>query len=136
MNANLLPSQPCSELDEALERSWADASGPDLLKLEPSLVEHLEACPRCRREADAIREVDARLSSGLGVLVETVPLPSPERIAETIRRVEEASEARLIRRLRRPLRIVLWGAFFAFTLLASSVLALAIYRALRSLAEH
>ena len=57
---------------------------------------------------------------------------SEEKVAETLRRVhEEVPELQLIRRVRRPLRIILWGTFYALMLLACVALAAVLYKALR-----
>jgi len=61
-----------------------------------------------------------------------VSTPTKERIEETLLRLRERPvEVEVLRRIRRPLRIILWGTFYAFTLLAASVLALALYKAIK-----
>ena len=136
MKAKDSPLSPCKEFTEALGHSWADAAGRDFTEFDGALRRHIDQCPGCRREADSLVEVDASLASGLSMLVNSFDLPSPERVADTIRRIEAGSEAQLIRKLRRPLRLVLWSALYGFVLLAASVLAVAVYKALASLAAH
>lgn len=95
---------------------------------------HLESCPDCRREANALRRIDRALTNGFSSLGEILGPPSDRIIEETVRRVRETPpEVQLIRRVRRPLRIILWGVFYAFTLLASYALAVALLKALRGL---
>lgn len=150
----------CSEVQEALQRTWADSellpflggkggeedwlaslSREDCilrrtLQLSGNewITEHLGSCPECRGEVSSLDGIDRKLLKGFETLDGLVGAVPEERLAETLRRLrEESPEVLLIRRIRRPLRIILWGVFFAFTLLASCLLAVALYRALREL---
>jgi hypothetical protein len=97
-------------------------------------MDHLKACACCQKDARDFDQVNGALLSGFSALVRVMDLPTRERMDEIIRKVrEEPAEAQLLKRLRRPFRIILWTAFYAFTLLACSVLAVALYRALKAL---
>jgi hypothetical protein len=127
----------CSAALEVLDARWtgsplstaaANASAAD------DLAAHLERCPDCRSAAEDLERMDACLRTGFRELESLVGSPTREQIEETIRRVSgESPDAELIRKVRRPLRMILWGAFFAFTLLAVFVLARAIYEAYHAL---
>ena len=134
----------CAEIRYFLRENWAaGASAVHLAEEEPtaaydtaackSIIEaHLASCGSCRGEAQMLQDLDSSLRSGLAALGERTSPLTRERISETIRRTrEESSEAQLIRRIRRPLRILLWGIFYAFTLLASLALAVAVYKAIQ-----
>ena len=74
----------------------------------PSTINaHLEVCSECRNIATHLERLHHSLRGGLRQLEHGVSLPSQERIDEIIRREDEDSGARLLRRLRRPLRFVL-----------------------------
>jgi hypothetical protein len=114
--------------------SDASLCGPPLQPIPSSVSEHLRTCPQCRGEAQEICHLDSILSGGFSSWEACVGQPSDELVASTLARVqEEAPEATLFRRLRRSTRLLLWGLFYAFTLLASMILAVALYRAVRGL---
>lgn len=94
-------------------------------------ADHLLTCVDCRSEAEEIHQLDKAVEEIFRSLKHKLPVPAEERIEETLRRLrEEPVEVEVLRRIRRPLRIVLWGAFYAFTLLAACVLAFALYKAI------
>jgi hypothetical protein len=98
------------------------------------VLNHLSSCARCQKEARDFHQVSCDLLAGFTALVRVVDLPTREKMDEIIRKArEEPPEAQLLRRLRRPFRVILWAAFYAFTLLACSALAVALYKALKTL---
>jgi hypothetical protein len=109
------------------------AAAPDLGRVpKQALQEHFEACPECRSEADELLFVDASLERSFRHLGERTPAPGESRMEETVRLLRGPVEAELIRKIRRPIRFLLWTAFYLFTLLASLTLAVAVMRALAS----
>lgn len=136
-------SADCAPAMEALRNSWLDRPlpGEKSASLEGpaaspqrDAMDHLKACARCQKDARDFDQVNGALLSGFSALVRVMDLPTRERMDEIIRKVrEEPAETQLLKRLRRPFRIILWTAFYAFTLLACSVLAVALYRALKAL---
>jgi predicted anti-sigma-YlaC factor YlaD len=129
MTRDRLPSPDCTAAREALREEWI--GGPPRGLAAREVHAHVEACVACRGEALNLSRIDSTLFAGLSLLVERAPPLTEERIAETIRRAsEEAFESRLLRRVRRPFRLVLWTAFFLFTLLAACLLAVAVFKAL------
>ena len=127
-------TEPCAHVQDHLLRRWADD-----IQLPPTpepawLADHLASCSRCRGHAGDLTRLDAVLASGFRAVGGIVGVPSDGQIQETIRRVrEEPVEVETIRRIRRPVRVILWGVFYAFTLVACCVLAVALYRALKGL---
>ena len=129
----------CAEAREELLERWltgtvreatAEGSGaPD----DPSpLDEHLETCAACRGEAEEILFLDASLERGFRLLGDRALGPDESRIEETVRHIREGfEEADLLRKIRRPIRILLWTSFYLFTLLACLTLAVAVIRALK-----
>lgn len=94
---------------------------------------HLQVCSECRSAATDLQNLHHSLQGGFHQLEHGVALPSKERINELIRRVNEDSGVRLLRRLKRSLRIVIWGAFYGFTLLLCCVLAVALWKVITAL---
>jgi len=123
----------CASVLETLDSRWAETPLSSPSGEAQAVAEHLDRCPECRGAADDLRRMDECLRTGFRELETIVGAPSRERIEETIRRVREASpDAELIRKIRRPLRIILWGTFYGFTLVACSLLAWALYKALKN----
>ena len=138
MNENT-PSIDCNSALEKLDASWLEdppvhLSTRAIPGLESGgegddLAIHLASCPACRRAADDMLRLDEHLRNGFLDLESVVASPRPGVVDETLRRVREPETgADLLRKIRRPVRVILWGAFYAFTLAASSVLAYAVYR--------
>jgi len=129
----------CAEIRRVLQLSWDGCEAPSTRGAAPSPVDekasiehHLRDCPECRRAAEEVRRVDRALRIGFERLTASFSPPTRECLDTVIRRVrEEGPEGRLRRRLGRALRTGLWGAFWAITLAAFSLLALAAYKALR-----
>jgi hypothetical protein len=128
----------CVAYRETIESAWLE-SGP-LAREEtfpPSELDlklHLDGCPDCTGLARDLARWDRRLNATLHPIGQSIPPPSEERIAATIRGVaEEDPDVRLLRRIRRPLRAIFWGTFYALVLLGGCVLAMAAYRALQRL---
>jgi len=96
-----------------------------------SLAAHLRTCVDCRRSATDLERLHRSLLMGFRRLSSDVPPLSEERIGETIRQVQSDVSLDLWRRLRRAVRLIVWTAFYAFTLLAASLLAVALYQALK-----
>jgi len=144
-------SEDCAAVMEVLQNSWLDGPLPMGKATAPaeraagdrgvegdrsdrSVLNHLSTCARCRKEARDFHQVSSDLLAGFTALVRVVDLPTREKMDEIIRKArEEPPEAQLLRRLRRPFRVILWAAFYAFTLLACSALAVALYKALKTL---
>lgn len=128
MSRRFFRGNACADALEALRSRWVD--GKDAAGAgDPA--SHLESCPACRSVAEEIEVIDAHVARGLGYLGSLAERPLDERVDEIIRRIrEEQLDANLIRRVRRPIRILLWIAFYFFTLLAAFVLATAVYKAL------
>ncbi len=131
----------CSKVESFLSERWVERSGGSSADaaIEGSidsgwtekLGEHLSVCSRCRGVADEIQRVDASLERGFHALGGSLGPPTLARIEATIDRLRSSSPgAELIRKVRRPFRLVLWGAFYAFTLVACCALAVAVYRAI------
>ena len=128
MSRNVFRESDCAEALEALRSRWIDgkesAGGSDP-------ASHIESCPACRSMADEIEILDVHVARGLGYLGSLVEGTRDERVDEIIRRIrEEQLDSNLMRRVRRPIRILLWIAFYSFTLLAAFILAAAVYRAI------
>ncbi|MBI4602984.1 MAG: hypothetical protein HY721_13585 [Planctomycetes bacterium] len=134
MKEPTVDSVTCLEVQDALREDWAGAPGQRLEGAEPlpvAVTFHIEGCMTCRGMAEEIRRLDRELGSSLEALASGIEAPSQERIDDTLRRLsEEDPAARLLRKLKRPLRLVLWGTLYAFTLLLCSVLAVALYKAI------
>jgi len=105
------------------------------LETPSTISAHLQVCSECRNAATDLERLHHSLRGGFHELERGVSLPSKERIEQIIRRVDDDSGARLLRRLRRPLRIVLWGAFYGFTLLLCCVLAVALFKVIAALGD-
>ena len=128
MSRKLFREDACEDAVKALRSLWVDGKetggGSD-----PS--QHIESCASCRSIAEEIELLDVQVARGLGYLGSLAETAPDERLDEIIRRIgEEQLDAKLIRRVRRPLRILLWIAFYSFTLLAAFLLAAAVYKAL------
>jgi hypothetical protein len=135
----------CAGVREGLRERWlqrelgspsaiqdASSASPGSSGHGDPLDEHIESCPACRIEADEMMFLDASLERGFRLLGDRVPGPDESRIEETVRRLRDGSEAAdLLRKIRRPTRILLWTTFYLFTLLACLTLAVAVIRALR-----
>lgn len=130
----------CSRVESFLDNHWADrphssiAGNWDPLlnapSLPPGIGEHLSACPRCRGVAEEIRRVDVSLQKSFDTLGGLMGPPCMGPIEATIVRLREAGpDVTLIRKVRRPLRMLLWSCFYAFSLLACCALAVAAYKA-------
>jgi hypothetical protein len=129
MSRNVFRESACAEAMEALRSRWVDGKHNDG---DSDPASHVESCPACRRMAEEIELLDVHVARGLGYLGSLAESPPGERVDEIIRRIrEEQLDTTLIRRVRRPIRILLWIAFYSFTLLAAFVLATAVYRALQ-----
>jgi hypothetical protein len=127
MSGNDYRDGACAEAQEALLAHWVDGAGEAL-----EAKAHLASCATCRGLAEEIDLIEAQLARGLDRLGSLVGTPPDERVEEIIRRIrEEKLDSKFIRMVRRPVRILLWIAFYSFTLLAAFVLAAAVYRALR-----
>jgi len=122
------------------EARWCDSSasagtrGLDLTSPESvrRMRDHLRTCADCRREARKVARLDRALARSLSTLGRIVGDPSQERIDATLQCLRETPpEVALLRRIRKPLRMILWGAFLGLTLLAFSYLAFALYRAIK-----
>jgi hypothetical protein len=130
--------EDCSGVRERLRERWlawgpggASAVWEAAAESRGPLDEHLDSCPACRSEADELLFVDAALGRSFRLLGDRAP-PDESRIEETVRRLRDGSEgADLIRKVRRPIRILLWTTFYLFTLLACLTLAVAVIRALK-----
>ena len=95
---------------------------------------HIDACPSCRREADELSRLGQSLRVGLESLCGAIAETMDQDIEGTLRKLrEDTGHAKFLHLLRRPLRLVLWISFLAFTLLASIGLAVAMFQALRGL---
>jgi hypothetical protein len=141
MKREKAPSGPCGETLEALQTEWLNGPrgrdrnerglpGRRLPDHGPAAT-HLAACPECRSVADEIDLLDRQIAVGFLHLRSLVKDPSEETVDELIRRIrEDDADSKLIRRIRRPIRILLWITFYSFTLLACLLLAAAVYRAL------
>ena len=128
MSRNVFRESDCAEALEALRSRWIDGKES---AGDSDPASHLESCPSCRSMADEIEILDIHVARGLGYLGSLVEGTRDERVDEIIRRIrEEKLDSNLIRRMRRPIRILLWIAFYSFTLLAALVLAAAVYRAI------
>ena len=128
MSRNIFPKSGCAEARKALRSRWVDGKEADG-RSDPA--SHVESCAECRSMAEEIELLDVHVARGLGYLGSLVDGPPDERVDEILRRIgEEQLDATLIRRVRRPIRILLWIAFYSFTLLAAFVLAAAVYRAI------
>lgn len=130
-----LPAE-CASVLEAMDQAWAQDCGRDVASGGPADAglwgPHLDVCPKCRGAAEQLRRLDRSLQFGLEQLASRLDPPSEARIEETLRRVSETGPERILfRRLKRPVRILLWTAFYALTLLACMVLATALYKALK-----
>lgn len=130
------PSGPCLEAREAIQTEWLDGppdqgrTGRGLHGHGPAAA-HLAACPECRSVADELDLLDKQIAGGFLHLGSLVKGPSEETVDDVIRRIrEDGAGSKLIRRIRRPIRILLWITFYSFTLLACLLLAAAVYRAL------
>jgi hypothetical protein len=133
MTAKTPPSDTsCSEVRETLRARWLESpTGPAATAPLPEgpVGEHLETCTACRSEAEELTFIDASLEEGFRRLSLALSDPAPARIEETVRRLRERSEdAELIRKVRRPIRILLWITFYFFALLACFVLARAVLK--------
>jgi len=116
----------CAEVQERLRERWVHGLADD------STESHLLTCLECRDEANELDRLDKAVAVFFQDLDGKVSTPTKERIEETLLRLRERPvEVEVLRRIRRPLRIILWGTFYAFTLLAASVLALALYKAIK-----
>ena len=101
--------------------------------VDGDLVSHLIECPNCRDEFDTIVRVDEALAGGLSLLKEQAERSMERGVAATLAELRrEPFAARMMRRARRHLRMVMWVAFFALTFTACCVLAVALYRAIIS----
>jgi hypothetical protein len=130
----------CAAVLEALREEWAGSALPEAAALglpagaAPTEIQrgfalHLESCPFCRSEAGEILRIDGLLRRGFRDLEARIPGPAEARIQETLDSLgRESVEVRLLFRMRRGLRLVLWAAFYGFTLLALAYLAAALYR--------
>lgn len=125
----------CTQAQDLLALRWCGEGAPP--RGEAARLEgHLLGCAACRGVAEEISRLDQQLHRGFDRLLIEVGAPSLERVEATVRRaVDLESPAKLLRRVRRPFRLILWGVFFAFTLLASSLLAVAIYQAYAALRQ-
>ena len=124
-----IPPQ-CTEVQASLRARWVDR----LLEApaqDAPLPEHVAGCSACRTEVDEILRTDDCLQKAFSALDRAIELPSQERVTEIVHKAEQESEAQMIRRWRRPLRIILWGVFYAFTLVAFYALAVTVYRVLQ-----
>ncbi len=130
----------CSRVESFLDNCWADrphssiAGNHDPLLnapgLPPGIGEHLSSCPRCRGIAEEIRRVDVSLQNSFETLGGFMGPPCMGSIEATIVRLREAGpDVTLIRKVRRPLRMLLWGSFYAFSLIACCALAITAYKA-------
>lgn len=116
------------------EQSTPPFAGVPSKLVDPAILRHLEHCPTCRQEADELDRLGQSLEVGLHSLCSAIAETMDEGIEGTLRQIrEEPRDARLLRRVRRPLRFVLWLGFLAFTLLASALLAVAVYKVVAGL---
>ncbi len=128
------PNVNCARILETLDASWVDRPSLSRVELAEEVASHLESCSNCQVAADDLRRMDDCLRNGFRAVSDFVGPPSTEAIEGTIRRVREASpEAELLRKVRRPTRMILWGIFYAFTLIACSLLAVALFKAIKGL---
>jgi hypothetical protein len=137
-----LSTEVCAETREALRSAWhnsapertPDTDMPSIVIAEESIERHLRTCPACRQEAEDMRRVDTALRLGFDRITGSLSPPTRECLDALIRRVRaESPEARFRVRMGRALRTVLWGALWALTLAAFSLVALAAYRAIRGI---
>jgi predicted anti-sigma-YlaC factor YlaD len=125
--------EPALSAPSEEKRAPGEAEGHFVLD-DAQVQAHLARCSACRSEADALRHLHRMLENGFSRLLQQVAPLSDDVLQETVRRVREDSpEVQCLRRIRRPLRLILWGVLYAFTLLGVSVLAVALYRVLRAL---
>ena len=123
------------DLDVALRLEELHEPTRSRLGTPSTISAHLQVCSECRSAATDLERLHRSLRGGFHELERGVSLPSEERIDAIIRRVDEDSGARILRRLRRPLRIVLWGAFYGFILLLCCVLAVALFKVIAALGD-
>lgn len=137
----------CADVREGLRERWlawglsgastvreatVESSGASTAHDRDPLDEHLETCSACKSEADEILFLDASLERSFRLLGDRAPGPDESRIEETVRRIREGfEEGDLIRRVRRPIRVLLWTTFYLFTLLACLTLLVAVIKALK-----
>ena len=148
------PQEPGRREPEALDSRWSDAprSGeppqPSRLKqdarlrsglrsgsnMDSAILRHIEDCPSCQQEADELDQIGQSLQLGLDSLCGAISETMTQDIEGTLARIRELSgKARILRRIRRPLRFVLWISLLAFSLLLSVILAVTVFRALKGL---
>lgn len=121
----------CSSAQSHLENAWVDSPRLLVPESDDALSAHLDSCARCRGLNDEFQRVDASLTHSFDALAQLVSDPRSDQFEELLRRIRETTpEARLRRRLRRAVRVVLWGAFYALTLLACTALAVTLARVL------
>ena len=102
--------------------------------VDAAILRHIEDCPSCQQEADELDRLGQSLQMGLDSLCGAISETMSQDIEGTLQRIRELSgHARFLRRIRRPFRLVLWISFLAFSLLASVMLAVAVYQALKDL---
>jgi hypothetical protein len=126
MNENRDSSLDCTRFLALLEEAWV---GANRVELSPEASGHIDSCPECRGAAQSVQNIDSSLRQGFAELGDWVGPPSPARMEETLRLIcPPAIDADVIRRMRRPLRLLFWSLFFAFTLLGCFALAVAVLK--------
>ena len=126
------PLEPSRREQDAPLRSGPRRGGANMG--DSAILRHIEDCPSCQQEADELNQLGQSLQVGLDSLCGAISETMSQDIEGTLQRIRELSgNARFLRRIRRPVRLVLWISLLAFSLLASVVLAVAVYQALKGL---
>ena len=126
-----LPTTPSQTATVDLSGS-PPQSTPSPLPVDTAILGHISGCRSCRREADELGRLGRSLQIGLDRLGRVVGSTMDDGIETTLQKVlEESRDAKSLRRVRRPLRLVLWLSLLAFTFIACLLLSVALYRALQ-----
>ena len=139
------PESGCGPAKILLQGLWVDGRLGDIRspavpprrdgsRVDAAILRHIEDCPSCQQEADELNQLGQSLQVGLDSLCGAISETMSQDIEGTLQRIRELSgNARFLRRIRRPVRLVLWISLLAFSLLASVILAVTVYQALKGL---